>query len=331
MKHNNIKIISNLELKTISYYIKNEADEWIHIDRSSPLSRKEYTKASIYERAESILEVINDVYNTGNRGVDLELECSNDEFIYLSSLIKKKYEDNKISSTQRKNTKQLNSINIGKKSEELSKNVKQENSIKMEINEKESISQTENKRKEYKKENANILCKQSKMQVAFAGKIGSGKTTLIEALAKINNIKFITSQENNYTFYKNMEESQLWYEIKGIDIGKKNIKSAQVTINKLVSGGVSVLIYCLSTNKIESIEEEILLEVQQHYSNVRILVVLTFCLDEDSTVYAEKISDSINNIKVLPVLAKDKKTRCGIISAYGLKDISKFIYGGKYY
>lgn len=89
MRCNSIKIISNRVAGTISYYMKNEMDEWIHVDRSSPLSRKEYTETSIYESAEKIIEVIDNTYNMGNRGVNLEMECSDDEFIYLSSLIEK--------------------------------------------------------------------------------------------------------------------------------------------------------------------------------------------------------------------------------------------------
>lgn len=272
MQRNSIKIISNQEAKTISYYIKNEFDEWIHVDNSSPLSRREYTETSMYESAEKVIEKIDEIYNTGNRGVDLEISCTNDEFIYLSSLIKEN---------------------------------------------------------EQKKENFNIICRQSKMQVAFAGKIGSGKTTLIDALAELNHVKFSVSHESGYTLCQNAEGSQLWYEVAGIDIGKVNVEKTYTTIKSLIEVGVEILVYCFSTNKIESAEEDILLSIKNNFPNVRILVVLTSCVDADGNIYAERMRDFLNGIKILPVLAKDKKIRNGVIPAYGLEDISRFIYGGK--
>ena len=302
MRCNSIKIISNQVARTISYYMKNEADEWIHVDSASPLSRKEYTETSIYESAEKIIEVIDDIYNIGNRGVHLEIECTDDEFTYWSSLIEKKYSDANLSSTQ-KGT-------IGQSEPSVS-------------NEKD-----EKSGKKDKKEISNILFTQNKMQVAFAGKISSGKTTLINALAELNHIDFSVSQESDYILRQNKERSQLWYEIAGIDIGKINIEKAYTTIKGLVKAGMDVLIYCFSTNKMEATEKNILLNIRSEFPNVRILAVLTSCVDDD-TVYAERMSNSLKGIKALPVLAKDKKVKNGIIPAYGLEDISRFIYGGK--
>lgn len=343
MRRNSIRIISNHAARTVSFYIKNEADEWVHVDSSSPLSRKEYTETSIYENAEKIIEIIDDIYNTGNRGVDLEMECTDDEFIYLSSLIEKRYGDANISSTQKDATKSLEPDDSKEDIEKSSKEGSKEKNIKAEKDGESSHRYengdsmgksatsvlTDNIRNEPQKENVNILCKQNKMQVAFAGKIGSGKTTLMDALAELNNIKFSMSHRSDYTLHQNMEGSQLWYEITGIDIGKIYVEKAYTTIKNLIKTGMNVLIYCFSTNKIESTEENILLNIKNDFPNVRILVVLTSCVDDDGTVYAERMSNSLNGIKVLPVLAKDKKIRNGIISAYGLEDISRFIYGGK--
>lgn len=303
MRRNGMKIISNHVARTVSFYIKNEAGKWVHVDSSSPLSRKEYTETSIYESAEKIIEIIDDIYNTGNRGVDLEIECTDDEFIYLSSLIEKGYGNANISSTQKDVARQLESADLNEDIRKFSK--------------------------KDPKEDVNIFCKQNLVQVAFAGKIGSGKTTLIDALAERNNIKFSVSQESDYTLHQNMEGGQRWYEITGIDIGKINVEKACTTIKNLIKAGMNVLIYCFSTDKIEAIEENILLNIKSDFPNVRILAVLTSCVDDDGIVYAERMSNSLNGIKVLPVLAKDKKIRNGVIPAYGLEDISRFIYGGK--
>ena len=204
MQRNSIRIISNHVARTVSFYIKNEADEWAHVDSSSPLSRKEYTETSIYENAEKIIEIIDEIYNTGNRGVDLEMECTDDEFIYLSSLIEKRYGDANISSTQKDATKSLEPDDSKEDIKKSSKEGQKEKNIKVEKGGKSSYNcknydsmgkitdsvLTNNTRNESQKENVNILCKQNKMQVAFVGKISSGKTTLMDALAELNNSNF---------------------------------------------------------------------------------------------------------------------------------------------
>lgn len=317
MRCNSIKMICNQEARSISYYIKNETEEWIHVDSSSPLSRKEYTETSIYESAKKIIEAIDEIYNTGNRGVDLEVECTDDEFIYLSSLIEKEYGDANILSSQKETTTRSELSGLDNDIGKFGKNDKEEKYIK------------KGREGSQERKNSIIFCKQNRMQVAFAGKVSSGKTTLIDALAELNNIKFSVSHESDYILRQNMEGNQLWYEITGIDIGKINIEKAYTTMKSLIKTGVDVLIYCFSTNKIEASEENILLNIRSEFPNVRILAVLTSCVDDDGIVYAERMSNSLKGIKVLPVLAKDKKVRKGIIPAYGLEDISRFIYGGK--
>lgn len=255
MRRNSLKIISNHVARTVSYYIKNEADEWVSVDRSSPLSRKECTETSIYESAEKIIEIIDNIYNTGNRGVDLEMECTDNEFIHLSSLIKKRYGDANISSTRKAVARQLEPAGSKEDIGKPGKKDQKEEYIKVEKDGEDShhsydstekitaavpIDNTENV---LLKENVNIVCRQNKMQVAFAGKISSGKTTLMDALAELNNIKFSVSHKSDYTLYQNMEGSQLWYEITGIDIGKINVERACTTIKNLIKEGMNVLIY----------------------------------------------------------------------------------------
>lgn len=90
MKRNSVKIISNKALNTISYFMKNENGEWVHVDSASPLSKKEFTRASLNEIAESIIDIIDDVYNVVNRGVDIEVECSDDEYKCLQKILQMK-------------------------------------------------------------------------------------------------------------------------------------------------------------------------------------------------------------------------------------------------
>lgn len=303
MKRNSIRIISNQETRTVFYHIKNEADQWVHVDRSSPLSRKEYTETSFRESAEKIMKTIDDIYDTGNRGVDLEIKCTNDEFTYLSELIVKNYDNINILDTLKEPTRQSEPTCSNEDIEKVNKN------------------ETE--------KDADILRKQNKMQVAFVGKSDSETRTLMKALAELNHVEFLESNKSDYTLYKNLEKGQLWYEVAGIDIGKTNVEKADTTIKRLIHEGLDVLIYCFSTNGVGDAEKKILCSIKNDFPNVRILAVLTSCVDEDPTVFTERMSNHLDGIKVLPVLAKDIKTRCGIIKAYGIEDISRFIYGGK--
>jgi nucleoside-triphosphatase THEP1 len=80
MKRNQIKIVSNSNIRGFSYFFQNEKGEWNPVTDSSPLSRDNYTTLPIRENADKILQVINDTYNPGNRGVDIYFEGSDKDF-----------------------------------------------------------------------------------------------------------------------------------------------------------------------------------------------------------------------------------------------------------
>ena len=53
------------------------------------------------------------------------------------------------------------------------------------------------------------------------------------------------------------------------------------------------------------------------------------CVEENGDLYADELSKRMENLKVIPALAKDLKTRMGTILAYGLDDIERYIFEGK--
>ena len=87
MKPNQIKIVSNSKGKKLSYFFQNEKSEWNLVSNTSALSRKKYVSASISENAAEILQIINDTYNIGNRGVDIHFEGSVKDYNTLQSII----------------------------------------------------------------------------------------------------------------------------------------------------------------------------------------------------------------------------------------------------
>lgn len=268
MEHNKIKIVSNIKLRRIAYYFKNESSEWVRVSNSSGLSRKEFCETTISEKIYDIIKIIDDVYNPGNRGVEVLFEGTDEEYVIIRNTVKK-------------------------------------------VNMCDSI-----------------ICRQKKAKIAVVGKIGSGKTTLIESIGEHLSTNFSKKKNPQYDVFVDKKGNTEWYELKGIDLGKEYITQSNVILTELAETGMTVLVYCLSTYKIEELEEKLILEFSEQHPEINVLISLTSCVDEDAALYAEQISGRLNK-KVIPVLAKEKKTRNGSIPAYGLEQTVQYIYEGK--
>lgn len=175
----------------------------------------------------------------------------------------------------------------------------------------------------------NINCFKQETKIAVAGKIGSGKTTLINEIGRRKGITYIQSKRNNVLVYSNQETAVIWNEIAGIDIGKESMDQAKKSFESLAKERLTDFVYCLNTNKIEKSEEDFIEMVKNNYPNIKILLVLTMCAEENGDLYADELSKRMENLKVIPALAKDLKTRMGTILAYGLDDIERYIFEGK--
>ena len=129
--------------------------------------------------------------------------------------------------------------------------------------------------------------------------------------------------------YTDESGATIWYEVPGIDLGIENVNAARAKFEKLAEQGLTNLVYCLGTSKLESLEEEFITYVQSEYPSIHILVALTQFKEEDSDVFVDQLSTQLNGVKVIPVLARDVKIRGGVISAYGVDDIDSYIFEGK--
>lgn len=167
-------------------------------------------------------------------------------------------------------------------------------------------------------------------KIAVAGKVGSGKTTLIKGIEDYKGVSFVHQENNGLLSYSDDELKVVWYEIPGIDIGVENIYAARNTFEQLANEGLTTFIYCLGTTKIETLEEELIRFVRNDYPSIKILIVLTRFVDDDNKIYADQLSGNLNGTKVIPVLAKEMKTRSGIIPAYGLDNVDRYIFEGRY-
>lgn len=175
----------------------------------------------------------------------------------------------------------------------------------------------------------NIECKHHETKIAVAGKMGSGKTIFIEEMCKDGAVIPSSVSHPGYQLYSDSRANTIWYEIDGIDIGKENVLAAQNTFDTLASGGITDFIYCLSTNKIEELEEGLISHIKNTYPKIRVLVLLTDYLDDDNDLFTEQLSNHFGGIKVIPIIARNIKTRNGIVEAFGLDDVRKFLFEGK--
>lgn len=176
---------------------------------------------------------------------------------------------------------------------------------------------------------SNITCIMQKTLVAVAGKVGAGKTTLIEGFFAHKDIALNCYEQNGNSVFTDDQETITWYEIPGIDFGAENVANARNAFEKLAKSGLTTFIYCLGTNKIETLEEEFIFFVRDNYPEIKILVVLTKSVDDEQMLCIEQLSANLDGIKVIPTLAMNLKTKGGVVSAYGLDDIDRYIFEGK--
>lgn len=266
---NKLRIVSNQGTHKCAFFLENENEEWVCVDAASPLSRKDYTDGGIYETAYKIIRVVDEIYNVGNRRVEIFFEGAEDEYEQIRAV--------------------LCQAKVGE----------------------------------------SVTCYQKKTIIAVAGKIHTGKTTLIEEIGKNQKKNYSIRKENGVTRYGEQNSDSEWYEVDGIDIGQANMKRCRETFERLAGQGLSSVVYCLLNDKIEKAEEELLEDFHRKYPGTRILLVLTNSVDEKAGQFAEQLENRLGWAHVIPVLAKEVKTRSGRVAPFGVERVIKYLYEGK--
>jgi len=77
---NKMRIVCNPIAKHISYYLKNEHDEWLILTGSSILSRNTYTCTTMKEKASEIAYKLDEIYNRNNKGLDIIFEGDEENY-----------------------------------------------------------------------------------------------------------------------------------------------------------------------------------------------------------------------------------------------------------
>lgn len=97
-----IKIECNPYTKEVKYFWKTDGDgeQWedLSLNKSSPFSKsnshyKEFAQATIAHKAYKILKMINDKYNTGNSGIEILFEGTQDDLYEIQSVLETYYKD----------------------------------------------------------------------------------------------------------------------------------------------------------------------------------------------------------------------------------------------
>lgn len=88
MGRNKIRIVSNPLAKHISYYYKNELNEWNTFSSSSPLSRNYFTETIMNEKANEIVVKLDEIYNRKNKGLDITYEGDEEGYKIFQRAIK---------------------------------------------------------------------------------------------------------------------------------------------------------------------------------------------------------------------------------------------------
>ena len=114
------------------------------------------------------------------------------------------------------------------------------------------------------------------------GKSVLEKPHLLEEIVKRQGKEFCFFQNNMINGYADTESTITWYEIPGIDLGKENVFAAMANFDLLAKNGVTNFIYCFGTNKVEELEEQFIRYVQEKYPGVKVLIVLTMCLEDEA-------------------------------------------------
>lgn len=183
-----------------------------------------------------------------------------------------------------------------------------------------------------------ISCRLGTTKIAVVGKKSVGKTFLIEGLEDLQGFKYSKTKEKEFVKYADDCNHAEWFEVMGIDLGKDNVDRAFENVKKLSEDGLSAVIYCISatTGRIEEIEKELIRKIADGFAELKVMIVLTMCYKDDIQEAIDEIEKVTDQVKIVPVLAKEYKTgfkdESGnplTIAPFGLEDVSLFVFEGR--
>ena len=192
----------------------------------------------------------------------------------------------------------------------------------------------------------------SYFNILVIGSTGVGKSTLINEVLKLdenseNSAKTgmgepITLGEPHPYISDKVKGLRLW-DSQGIDKSGYNINQLKNSVINLINNNakennpdnfIHCIWYCVSEHRFETVERDCLIELMKiyHDETLPILIPYTQCISEEAGEIMMKEIDKIcmkenRKIKIIPVLAKDKKVgkkgNYTILPKYGIEDLLK--------
>ena len=268
-------------------------------------------------------------------------EKKRNEAINDYNTMKKNFEEDELNLIKNKYLNEKNNIYIGK---ENYFNIKIKNEIQNIYNEsnlndsiKIKIQDLFNEKKIELKNREEI-----KKRILILGKSGVGKSTLINSifnyeLAETGIGGSITLNEKPVKYEFITQQNLILYDTRGIEIDPLNgiqntIETIKTFITEQFNNNESIhcIYYCISGNRIEDIELNLIKELNDiyHNSSLNIIFVYTQCLNkEDSNEIKNLINNKIGDkFKYIPVLAKEVIIENQEISIFGIEELLKLSY-----
>lgn len=156
----------------------------------------------------------------------------------------------------------------------------------------------------------NISCKYSQFRIIVAGKVASGKSTLIESIYELCKYEYEVEKCENYDKYYDKDNKLIIYKLKGISFENSTLENIELILKEIASDNeeqVDSIVYCVESvvGRLENIEINLINDICESIENITMSIALTNCRRDNYRGVADEIKKELKVLNVYPVLAKD--------------------------